>query len=76
MMQLSFRGPDLGVRGRRYLDDSEKSSGQLPSTTNQQIKLNHIFPLQGKRGESLVAVVNPALFNILLDGVDHAIGVA
>lgn len=75
MMQLSLRGPDLGVKGRRYLDVSEQSSGQLPSTT-RQIKLNQIFPLRGKRGGSLVAVVNPGLFNILLDGVAHAIGVA
>lgn len=55
---------------------------QLPSTTNQQIKLYQIF-FPGRMTRRIivryfftVAVVNPALFNIPLNVVAHNAGVA
>lgn len=45
MQHTPSEAPDLGVSRRRYLDDNED---KLPSTTNQQIKLNQSFSLGGK----------------------------
>lgn len=70
---------DLGVRRRRYHDDN---GNKLPSTTNQQIKLNQSSSFGRKTIMIIVryfftlAVVHPALFNNLLTVDARGAGVA